>query len=275
MEILNNEIHHPRAKPGANAQGVDITGAKRTHVAHNYVHDIPSIGMYAKGNARNTIFEHNRLENIHSHGIMLGQETDANRLRDGRYESYDGVIRNNIIRNTGWSCFATSSSYNVRIYNNSCYETGGELHGAVLISNESEVHQAGTLIDVRNNIIHVSGNRPVIKVSKNALTDQATLTVDNNLYWSSLGEQAVRFTWRDRGMEDVPFRAWRRTGQDANSRIADPQYVDPATLKIRPTSPAADAGVNLDGVLVDYAGARRPCNKKTSIGAYEACPAGR
>ena len=275
VEILNNEIHHPRAKPGANAQGVDITGAKRTRVAHNYVHDIPSIGMYAKGNARNTVFENNRVENIYSHGIMLGQETDAHRLRDGRYESYDGVIRNNIIRNTGWSCFATSSSYNVRIYNNSCYETGGELHGAVLISNESEVHQAGTLIDVRNNIIHVSGNRPVIKVSKNALTDQATLIVDNNLYWSSLGEQAVRFTWRDRGMEDVPFRTWRRTGQDGNSRIADPQYVDPATLKIRPTSPAANAGVNLDGVSVDYAGARRPCNKKTSIGAYEACPAGR
>lgn len=272
VEILHNEIHHPRAKPGANAQGIDIVGAKRTRVAHNYVHDIPSIAMYAKGNARDTVFEHNRVENILIHGIMLGQSSTPQRLRDGRYESYDGVIRNNIIMNTGWSCFATASSYNVRIYNNSCYNTGSELHGAVLISNESQVHQAGTLIDIRNNIIHVEGNRPVIKVTKNALTDQATLTVNNNIYWSSLGEQAVRFTWRDRNMENVTFGVWRKSGQDANSRMSDPQYADLAMLRIKPTSPAVDGGASLEMVTVDYTGASRSCQKRSSIGAHQVCP---
>ena len=275
VEILNNEIHHPRAKPGANAQGVDITGASRTRVAHNYVHDIPSIGMYAKGNARNTVFEQNRVENVWSHGIMLGQSTDADRLRDGKYETYDGIIRNNIIMNTGWSCFATASSSNVRIYNNSCYKTGGELHGAVLLSNESEVHQAGTRIDIRNNIIHVDGNRPAIKVSNNALTDPATLTVDNNIYWSHLGEDAVRFTWRDRNMENVGFSTWRKSGQDKNSRVADPQFSDLSTLKIKPTSPAASAGASLELVGIDYGGASRSCQKQTSIGAYQYCPSAR
>ena len=191
-------------------------------------------------------------------GVVLlgssGAQVTDNVLRNN---GHDGLMiiggsRNNIIRNTGWSCFATSSSYNVRIHNNSCYKTGADQHGAVLLSNESEVHQPGTLIEIRNNIIYVAGNRPVIKVSKNALTDQATLTLDNNLYWSSLGEQAVRFTWRDRNMEDVSFSTWRRTGQDGGSRIADPQYADPATLKIRPGSPA--------------------CEKKPGIGAPDACP---
>lgn len=275
VEILNNEIHHPRAKPGANAQGVDITGASRTRVAYNYVHDIPSIGMYAKGNARNTVFENNRVENIWSHGIMLGQETDAHRLRDGRYETYDGVIRNNIIVSTGWSCFATSSSRNVRIYNNSCYKTGGELHGAVLVSNESEVHQAGTQIDIRNNIIHVDGDRPVVKISNNALTDQSTLTMDNNIYWSHRGAQAVRFTWRDRGMESVAFDAWRKSGQDKASLVVDPQYADAVTLKIKSSSPAAGSGFNLESVTVDYGGASRACQTQKSIGAHQICPAGR
>ena len=272
VEILNNEIHHPRAKPGANAQGIDITGASRTRVAHNHVHDIPSIGMYAKGNARNTIFENNRVENIWSHGIMLGQSTDADRLREGKYETYDGIIRNNIVINTGWSCMATASSSNVRMYNNSCYKTGGELHGAVLLSNESEVHQAGTRIDIRNNIIHVDGNRPAIKVSNNALTDPSTLTVDNNVYWSHLGAESVVFTWRDRKMENVSFSAWKKTGLDANSRVADPQYSDLSTLKIKTTSPAAGGGAALDQVGVDYGGASRACQRQVSIGAHQLCP---
>lgn len=272
VEILNNEIHHPRAKPGANAQGIDITGASRTRVAHNHVHDIPSIGMYAKGNARNTVFENNRVENIWSHGIMLGQSTDAHRLRDGKYETYDGIIRNNIVVNTGWSCMATASSSNVRMYNNSCFRTGGELHGAVLISNESEVHQAGTRVDIRNNIIHVDGKRPAIKVSGNALTDPSTLTVDNNIYWSHLGADAVVFTWRDRKMEDVGFSAWKKTGLDANSRVADPEYSDLSTLKIKASSPAALGGVALEQVRTDYGGASRTCHKQVTIGAHQFCP---
>ncbi len=272
VEILNNEIHHPRAKPGANAQGIDITGASRTRVAHNHIHDIPSIGMYAKGNARNTIFENNRLENIWSHGIMLGQSTDAHRLRDGKYETYDGIIRNNIVINTGWSCMATASSSNVRMYNNSCYKTGGELHGAILISNESEIHQAGTRIDIQNNIIHVDGSRPAIKVSNNALTDPSTLTVDNNLYWSHLGAASVVFTWRDRKIENVSFTDWKKTGLDANSRVADPQYSDLSTLKISTTSPATSGGAPLQQVVIDYGGARRACQKQVSIGAHQLCP---
>ena len=86
---------------------VDSLGdrADRTSVVHNHVHDIPSIGVYAKGNSRNTVFEANLVENTFSHGIMLGQETDAHRLRDGKYETYDGIMRNNVVRNAGWSCF--------------------------------------------------------------------------------------------------------------------------------------------------------------------------
>ena len=76
-------------------------------------------------------------------------------------------------------------------------------------------------------------------------------------------------------MENVAYGSWRNSGQDANSRIADPQYADPVTLKLKPTSPATDAGANLNTVPFDHDGARRPCRKRPSIGAYENCPVSR
>ena len=269
VEIIENEIHHPRARPGANAQGIDIVGADRTQVLRNHVHDIPSIGMYAKGNARNTVFEANLVENTFSHGIMLGQSTDAHRLRDGKYESYDGIIRNNVVRNAGWSCFATASSFRARIYNNSCYQTRSNLHGAILISNESEVRQAGTHIEIMNNIIHGAAELPLIKVTSGALTDPATLVIDHNLYWTARGASAATFTWRDRRLEQVPFSQWQRaTGLDAHSRVADPLFATLATLRPAAASPAAGRGTPTPHVTSDFAGAMRP-PRGGDIGAHE------
>jgi hypothetical protein len=269
VEILENEVHHPRARPGANAQGIDIVGADRTRVVHNHVHDIPSIGIYAKGNSRDTVFEANLVENTHSHGIMLGQETDAHRLRDGKYETYDGIMRNNVVRHAGWSCFATSSSYRARIYNNTCYQERSSLHGAVLLSNESEVGQAGTHIEIVNNIIHGAANLPLIKLTKKALTDPATLIVDHNLYWTPRGPEAATFTWRDRNLEQVPFSHWQRvTGLDAHSRVADPLFATLQALRPAAASPAAGAGAPTPLVSRDYADDARPPGR-IDIGAYE------
>jgi hypothetical protein len=269
VEIIGNEVHHPRARPGANAQGIDIVGADRTHVAHNHVHDIPSIGVYAKGNSRNTIFESNLVENTYSHGIMLGQETDAHRLRDGRYETYDGIMRNNVVRHAGWSCFAASSSFRVRIYNNTCYQERSNLHGAILLSNESEIGQAGTHVEIVNNIIHGAANLPLIKLTAKALTDPATLIVDHNVYWTTRGADSATFTWRDRGLEQVPFVRWQRiTGLDAHSRVADPLFTSLQTLRPGATSPAAGAGAPTPHVTLDFADATRPAGR-IDVGAYE------
>jgi len=270
--IMGNEIHDNNAVNGANAQGIDITGADRVLVSNNYVHDIPSIGMYAKGNARNTIFENNLLMNIYERGIMLGQSTDAFRLLDGNYESYDGIIRNNVILNTGEACLASASSFNVKIYNNSCYQAATRAHGAIYLSNESEVFQAGTNIEIKNNIIYASTNtnRPVIKVGSNALTDSTTLDIDQNIYWSTTGASSVTFLWGDRNLDNVSFAAWKAaTAQDSSSIVADPLYNNLMELTISATSPARDSGINTNLVQFDYTGAIRPFNNITDIGAYE------
>ena len=266
--LYANEIHHTSSGIGANAQGIDIVGADRVWIAHNYVHDLSSIGMYAKGNSRNIVFEHNRLENISSRAIMLGQSTDANLLWDGLYETYDSIIRNNIVINTTDACLATASSYNVKIYNNSCYMAATRSHGAIFVSNESERGQGGTNVEIRNNIV-VSGGSPVFKVGPGAMTDDNTLIVDRNLYWSTAG--AVTFKWEeDRGIVAVDINQWRSaTQKDATSIVADPLYADAKTLKLSNDSPAIDAGVATDAVTDDYGHHARPQGAGIDIGAYE------
>ncbi|MBI4997785.1 MAG: right-handed parallel beta-helix repeat-containing protein [Rhodocyclales bacterium] len=270
VSILGNEIHTPRARPGANAQGVDIVGAERTLVAENFVHDIPSIGMYAKGNAKNTVFERNRVERTWSHGIMLGQSTDAHRLRKGPYESYDGIVRDNLIRDTGWSCFATASSLNVRIYNNTCYNTGTETHGSILISNESEIGQAGTNIDIFNNVVFGSARHSMVKVTSNAMTDPSSLRLDHNVYWTREGAGGVRFSWRDRGLNDATIDTWRRaTRNDTSSRIADPRFRDLKSLApaLTDMSIAVPSQRSVTGVRAESP----RCLNHPELGARNAC----
>ncbi|MDQ7075425.1 MAG: metallophosphoesterase [Gammaproteobacteria bacterium] len=269
--IYGNEIYSPDAKLGANAQGVDIVGAARTWVARNVVHDIPSIGMYAKGNARDTVFEGNLLRNIYERGIMLGQSTDAERLRDGNFESYDGIIRNNVIINTGEACLASASSSGVLIYNNSCYNASTRAHGAIFLSNESEVGQAGENITIKNNIVHVSSakGRPAVKISSNALVDPKTLELDNNLYWTDKGAK-LRFNWEQHGLEKVSLKRWQqKTGFDLNSEIKDPLFADLNVLKLKQGSPALERAEGMDGLLTDFSGVSRFDRQHPDLGAHE------
>jgi len=278
VEVLDNEIFQNTSlvTPGTNAQGVDIVGANNTRVAGNNVHDVPDFGMYAKGNARNTLFENNLLVNIgradNGHAIMLGQETDTERLVDGNYESYDGIVRNNVVVNATWACVATSSSSNVRIYNNSCYNTATAGQGSIFVSNESEIGTPGVNIEIYNNIIYGSAGRPLIKVNSDAMTDFTTLRIDGNIYYATGG--APGFSLKDNSISSTQWAAQYKavTGRTDTSRIVDPQYATttgstPLTLKS--TSPAINTGVATSLVTKDYLGTARPLNGTIDVGAYE------
>ena len=277
VEILNNEIWQDSSivTPSGNSQGIDIVGADRTRIAYNYVHDINDYGMYSKGNARNTIFENNYLVNIGMHGIMLGQATGTQFMADGNYESYDGIARNNVIVGTGWACLATSSSFNVHIYNNSCYNTGNGGHGSILLSNESVVAGGwpGTNIEIKNNIIYSASNSPSIYISnyggQEALSDYTTLHIDRNIYYVSSG--SPRFVWNG---ATYTVAQWRTaylsgTGHDDTSLVANPQYANTTMLSLNPSSPAINAGLATPYVTSDYLGTLRPQSGAADIGAYE------
>jgi len=269
VEILHNRIHHPNAKIGDNAQGVDIVGADRTRVAFNHVHDIPSIGLYAKGNSRHTVFEFNRVERTWSNAIMLGQQTDDDRLVDGPYETYDGVIRDNVISEVGWACLATSSSLRARIHHNTCWGTGLLTHGSVLVSNESEIHQGGTDIQITNNLI-VGGSRlPFVRITSEAMSDAKTLVIDRNVYAMRTGAPGL-FSWRDRWVENVGLERWREaTGLDRHSVVLPAgEGVFGDTVQLQPKA----GGTAWDAKFGGEA-AKAGCPPVPAVGARLPCPA--
>ncbi|MEO8671229.1 MAG: choice-of-anchor Q domain-containing protein [Tahibacter sp.] len=279
--IRNNEIWQDATitTPGPNAQGVDIVGADRVQVIGNTVHDVPDIGIYAKGNARNALFERNRLVNIgradDGHALMLGQSTDAERLVDGDFETYDGVVRNNLVVGATWSCLATASSFNARFYHNTCYNTGQTTHGSVLLSNESELGRSGEQIYLVNNIFYGSSARPVIKIGSSAMTDYSTLHIQRNLYYT--GASAPTFIASD-FFNAVGFAQWQTnfsglTGHVDTSIVGNPQFVGTTgttPLQLTATSPAINAGDDPSPwVTQDYAGNGRPVGAGYDIGAWE------
>jgi len=282
VEILDNEVWQDRTitVPGDNAQGIDIVGADRTRVAGNYIHDVPDIAVYAKGNSRNTVFENNLLINIggsvNGHALMLGQSTDADRVVDGVYETYDGIMRNNVVVGSTWACLATSSSIRVKIYNNSCYNTGTSTHGSILLSNESELGTPGSDIEIYNNIIYGSANNPVIRITSGAMSDYKTLKIDKNLYYIGGGDP--QFSSSDH-FSSIGLAQWRTQyqtlsgGRSDTSLSADPKFASTAgstALTLQSTSPAINAGVtNTTVVPLDRRGIARPQGGSTDIGAYE------
>jgi len=277
VEIRGNELWQDAAvtTPSSNAQAIDIVGADRSIVFGNYVHDVPDIGIYAKGNSRNTIFDSNVLVNIGSNALMLGQSTDADRLADGAYETYDGIVRNNVVVNGDWACLASSSSQNATFINNSCYNTGRVTHGSILLSNESEVSTRGSGIKFLNNIFYGSSNRPILKITSNAIADYSTLTFDYNIYYN--GANAPTFSSSDNFSTPISFSAWLTTYQTLTGHVDHSKVTDPlfstttggTPLTLSSGSPAINAGVATSLVPVDARNVARPQGAGIDIGAYE------
>jgi hypothetical protein len=263
--------------PSSNAQGIDITGADRLRVVGNHLHDLGDVAAYAEGNARETLFEGNLVVDTGLSGegnaIMCGQSTDADRLVDGDYESYDCTVRNNVIAHVSGACVAVGSSQGARVYNNTCVDTATSIHAALFLTNESEVGQASTDVEFRGNIV-AQGTSPRVFTDTDELgmTDWSTLVVEDNLYFVDGG--APVFTLKATEIDDGgDFDAWNAafaglTGHTDDSAIADPLFVDLARFEPTAASPAVDAMPCL--VAWDFDAEPRPADGDVcDIGAFE------
>jgi hypothetical protein len=212
---------------------------------------------------------------------MLGESTRIQFLQPGKtYESYNSIIKNNVITNDQSACLSESSSYDAEIYNNSCYNAAIAHHGAIFISNESALGQAGTNVYIRNNIIYDISSRPIVVIAPHAMTNYATLHINHNMYYDPAG---VTFEWDDKNIYNMPFNTWQQTtGMELNTIVANPLYVSTApassampvltgnaTLALSAASPALNAGVILPSVMHDINGVARPTTGSYDIGAYQ------
>jgi hypothetical protein len=286
FRVTRNRVHNN------NNIGIDIIGSEHTApdpkvdrardgvVAENLVYDITSRGNPAYGNDANSdgiyvdggtrvVIERNIIHNT-DFGIELASE------HFGRDTSHI-IARNNLI----YSCHTAGIS--IGGYD----EKRGSTHDTVIVNNtlyKNDTWHTGTgEIQMqfylrnnifKNNIVYVGDSDQALRSRSGRMEPNSpTVTLDDNLYYSPAGANAVK--WSLDGKDYASFQEYVKvTGNDRHSKFADPKFIDPAAhnFHLQKDSPAVGSGVNLGPDIVgseDLDGNPRCTNGKTDQGCYE------
>lgn len=142
VTIRNSEIHHSGAiyPPGTslddkNAEGIDNVNGSGMLVEDNWIHDTATTGVYFKGGAADVVVQRNRIENAGVAGILVGFDTSPEffdlTLNPGYYEAIRGIVRNNVIRGTGYAGIGLYASRDSIVANNTIIDTAILGHAAL------------------------------------------------------------------------------------------------------------------------------------------------
>ena len=121
----------------ANAEAIDNVNGDNMVVQNNYIHDICTNGIYAKGGAGDAVIENNIIENIKGAGILIGFDTSPDffdlNVNPEYYENFRGIVRNNLIINTVLSGIGLYAAKDAQVYNNTLVNvcTHATYHSAI------------------------------------------------------------------------------------------------------------------------------------------------
>ncbi len=265
--IEDCEIAHTGVRDN-NAEGIDSIGSKGVVIRRCYVHDTRTTGIYLKGGARDGLVEGCRIVNAGNSGLLFGQDTDQEYMRDGvEYEAINCLGRNNIIENTIGAGIGTYSGSNIRFLNNTVYDAARTNHaGFYVVMNNRDVRSRQ--VTFKNNILVMFSERPMFFIVN--MADQ--IVSDSNIYYRPGGEP-YKFSQEihpDTGNYWKSLAEWQRgVGADRRSIIANPRLDTANLCRLSPGSPAIDRGEVVSDVLIDYSGTARPQGKGPDIGAHE------
>lgn len=227
-------IEHCRIGPTgvrdpSNAEGIDVIGSKKVVIRNCHIHDTATNGIYLKGGTRDGLIERCRIENTGKFaGILLGQDTDRQFMRDGaEHEAINCIARENLIINAGAAGVGAYSGFDVRFENNTLVNVATQGQAAFwVVTNTRGVPCRN--VTFRQNIVVSPGGRPFVLVKDM----EGTFDSDGNLYFSPQGKYAFwRETSATKRFDTWDLEGWRRHMRaDANSIIADPG-LDAAALR--------------------------------------------
>jgi hypothetical protein len=237
---------NPAYGEGPDSDGIYVDGGTRILIERNIVHDvdfgIELASEHRVGSTSHILARNNLIYSCHAPGFSIGGYD----LKRGTTE--DVVIVNNTL------------------YKNDTWKTGqGEFLMQFYMRNNV----------FKNNIVYV-GEQGRAFASKSGRMDGGapTVTMDHNIYYFPSGSNAVKWTFDQK--DYASFEEYvAATGNDQNSRFADPRFVDPDAhdFHLHSDSPARNGGDDLGpGVVGDFDldGRPRVREKKIDVGCYEA-----
>lgn len=270
LVIEDSEIGPSGLRDPSNAEGIDLMASIGATVRNCYIHNTATNGLYYKAGTQRGIVENCRIENVGLSGILLGQDSGAQFMRDGAvYEAIDCVARNNVIVNTKAAGLGTYSGYNVRFENNTVVNAAQNSQaGFYVVTNQAGAQSQQ--VTFKNNIVILApgSSRPLFH-SVN-LADQ--LNSDHNIWYSPSGNYRFWSESYTRGYYYWWSFSEFQQGMNAdwNSKSVNPQLDSSNEYKALSGSPAIDAGETIAEVSTDFTGQARPQGLANDIGAYEA-----
>jgi Protein of unknown function (DUF1565) len=188
------------------------------------------------------------------------------------------IFRNNVIYHAlyvgvsiGGYAKGVGGTDHCMIVNNSLWDDGTDGNMGL---GEIQIQYHATNNTIENNIAYASTTGYLLYDYTASEPEPATL--DYNLYYSTVGAGSSLWDWQAKAI--TGFAKYQsKSGQDAHSQFADPQYINistpPYDLDVMSTSPAVNGGINLGSAIVgvlDYAGNPRINGSgQINIGAYE------
>jgi len=252
-EITDNHIHK-LGEVYPSAVGIWVGQSARNYIAHNHIHDLYytaiSVGWtwgYGPNQSKDNVIEYNHLHHI---GKQMLSDMGGIYTLGVRSAS---SIRNNLIHDIesftygGWGIYPDEGSSEILIENNvvyRCKSAGFHQHygrdnvvrnNVFAFNRESqwmrtraEPHLSFTL---ERNIVYFDSG---VLLGSNWTGDRFQL--NRNVYYDARGGE-VRFAGKS-------FQEWRQQGQDRDSVIADPGFVNAGSFQfgLRPDSPARKIG---------------------------------
>ncbi len=229
-----------------NAEGIDSVNADHLYVAHCYIHDICSTGLYFKGGGINSIAEYNKVENTGETGIALGFDTSPDffdmNVNSEMYESIDCIARYNLIINAKGAGIGIHASKNAKVYHNTVIDSSSRLfhpiHLGIVTQDWVPEGKRPSNInpDIQNNIVVQNNVQDVGIVGiRNDDNEQlgnlsgleGNMIIDNNCYYQA-GGSAVFEDQRSAVGGAEPwtgnFEEWKtHINADTNSLETNPQ----------------------------------------------------
>ncbi len=242
--------------------GIFIADASDNYISNNHLYHLYHSGIsvgWIWGYGDN-LSARNIIDRNHIHDLGITSFQNSLPILNDKGAIYTlGVQPGTIIRDNkihdiqafnfgGWGIYLDEGSSNIAVRNNLVYNTrDGGFHQHYGRENiiENNIFAFGKNAQIRRanaeNHLSFTFDRNIIywetgKVWDGQLEDTSKFRSDRNLYWTK-NRTNLRFG-------NLSLQQWQKKGLDRNSRIADPQFIDPkrGNFQLKASSPALQLG---------------------------------